>query len=426
MYILNVIKRMILEREFLELAKTVYLKLFKFKWGKDNRKFIKLYASGEWDSAIDLGERIVKNGSKDKDLFQYLGICYIKVHKSFEAEYYMKRSLELRTKKNTEDIVRTIENTIFQDEENVKSKYEYLGGRYNLGVIEHIHTMEMEDKIYLTKIIPNKFPLQSKIHRERFFNQVICKKNSQFQGITPKMISYFQMKREKISVMSFDKINNDKTKGIDIQEIINMSENIIQGIKYEDAIGLLKIVDRGKSVPLSSLMHKLSTHEFIFSFMENNIKSLEGKFNLNKLIDRIKYIIIDLKMYEKINPKEDYVFCHRDLHKNNILYDKEKNQWFIIDWVNYGLGLKGNDVGRFLMSYGFTFKEIEEQYLNHVSNKMNQTMIEKIFFTYDLIILWVGVLNKDNMEEQVNDCISPAVQYMERLTGKKGDANEET
>lgn len=425
MYILSVIKRMIIDREFLELAKKVFLRPFKIEWRKKHRKFNKLYDNSQWDYAIDLGEAIIKTKSKGKDFFQKLAICYIKVHKIHEAEYYMKKSLELRTKRYTEDIIGTIEDSIFGDKQNIRSKYLYLGGRYNLGLIEHRHKVGTEEKIYLTKIIPNKFPVQSKIHREKFFNQTICERFPELQTISPKMINYSQMKREKIYLMSFNKINNDKKKKEDFQEIINISESIIQGIKYDDAMELLKVVDRGKKVPLSALMHKLSTHEFIFSYMKNKIKSIEGDIDLNKLLDRVKYIIIDLKMYKKINPRKHYVFCHRDLHKNNILYDKEKNKYYIIDWVNYGLALEGSDLARCFMSWGFTFKRIEEGYLNNISNRTEDLMIKRMFFTYDLIVLWVGVLNKDNLQEQINNNLSPAIQYMEDLIDNRTKFNKQ-
>lgn len=415
MYILNVIKRMILEKEFSELAKTIYLKLFNFKWRKDHRQFNKLYSSGEWHRAIGLGEKIFKKGSKDKDFFQNLAICYIKVDKNHEAEYYMKKSLELRSEKDTEDIIRTIEKNIFRDEQNIRSKYLYLGGRYNLGLIEHRHRIGVDEKFYLTKIIPNKFSVQSKIHREKFFNQTICERFPELRTITPKMISCSQMDKEEICIMSFDKISNDRMKKIEIHKIITISEDIIQGIKYDDAMGLLNIVDRGKNVPLSSLMHKYSTHEFLFSFMKNKIKDLDENLDLNKLIDRIKYIIIDLKMYKNINPKKHYFFSHRDFHKNNILYDKEDQKYYVIDWVNYGLALKGNDMVRFFMSCGFTFKQIEKEYLNNISGKEEDLIIKKMFFAYDLIILWIGALNKDNQQKQTINCIYPAVQYMEEL-----------
>ena len=102
MYILNVIKRMILEGEFLELTKKVLLRPFKFEWRRNYRRFSRLYDNSQWDDAMVLGELIVQTKSKNKDFFQKLAICYIKVHKNHEAEYYMKKSLELRTRKNTE------------------------------------------------------------------------------------------------------------------------------------------------------------------------------------------------------------------------------------------------------------------------------------------------------------------------------------
>jgi choline/ethanolamine kinase len=53
----------------------------------------------------------------------------------------------------------------------------------------------------------------------------------------------------------------------------------------------------------------------------------------------------------------DQVFCHNDLNANNIFYDEQLNQIFLIDFEFSGYNLKGFDIASYLneMEYDYNY-----------------------------------------------------------------------
>lgn len=177
-------------------------------------------------------------------------------------------------------------------------------------------------------------------------------------------------------------------------------------------VNILKVTDKGKARQLSATMHQRSTHRLYFRKMKNKINTLADNKELKKIVKQVERVILDQKLYKKIKPAEDYIFSHRDFNAENILYNKEEARYYVLDWSSYGLGLKGSDAAKLLASYDLAFTEIEERYLAEVFE--NVTIVDCIFFAYQLIIEWIKKLTGTNMKQQVSQCILPAAQYIEK------------
>ena len=74
--------------------------------------------------------------------------------------------------------------------------------------------------------------------------------------------------------------------------------------------------------------------------------------------------------------------------------------------------MKGSDAAKLLASYDLAFTEIEERYLAVVFE--NVTIVDCIFFAYQLIIEWIKKLTGTNMKQQVSQYILPGAQYIEK------------
>ena len=414
----NSIKKIILEGDLKSLIKEVLFKLSSLECRRRHKAFSECYRTKQWTEAIKLGETIVKISGENEEVFRKLAVSYKEVGNCEYAQYYMEKSLLLRTKNNIEPIINMVEEDIFSPDLDVKSEYEYLGGAFNLGFIKHAYKKENTTYKYLTKIIKDDYPINIQASKERFFYQVLVKDYPSLKAFTIDMINYMKVKKFKLILITFEKLSNDKKQIGDIKKIINIVESLAEKIKYDDLVRILKIADRGRMIPISSSMHRPSTHRFIIKDMRKNAPKVKVKLEIEEIINRIEHIIIDLKLYQEINPKDHYVFCHRDLNAGNIIYDRENDRYNIIDWSTYGLGLRGHDATTFLCDYGLKFIEIRDLYLNNIEDGDMDINLKKIFSTYNLLIIWLHRLDLENSLEQMEKCIEPAVDYMQEMAEK--------
>lgn len=406
MYLLDTIKKIIKDGEYLVLVQELLLKLSALEWRKKHRRFKRLYKNKQWEKAIRAGSQILTLESGSPVLFHHLAYCQKKLHNYQMAEVYMKRSLEERGKVGVKDIIALVEQAAFAGKYNISSQYLYLGGAGNLGFIEHKHIQSGQVNKYLTKIVKKDYPYNHFADKECFFHQHICQEYLACQSLSPKMIHAFELEAERLLFMTFEQVSTDPLDKSQLPVFIQINKNLSGWIPAKEVKAILKETDRGKAVALASIMHKESSHDFILWRMKNKIKKMPNRLDLEQLIERIRHIMIDQQLYDKINAKADYVFCHGDYNKDNVLYDQEEKRYYIIDWSSYGLGLPGHDLAKLFISYDFNFQEAKEYY-------PSQELLFNLFLTYDLLILWIKRLNLDNMEETMKKRLIPGIEYME-------------
>ena len=414
MYLLSTIKKIVLEGKFSSIIKEIILKLSKVEFRKEYRRFYKLYKNKEWSDAIQVGSKIIKKDKENQKLLHKLAICYSKINMNDKGEYYIRRSLNLKTKKSIDYIVNRVEDCMPLDKEKFKSEYAYIGGADNLGFIKHEYREASKTHKYLTKIISTTYPMDYLAYKQQYFHSVICERYPRFKSITAQVINCLYMDKEKLFLISFDEVNNDKKDEDNIYDFINISKSIESSIEYKDVIEILRITDRGKAINLSSLMHKSSTHKIIFKDMKNKIRQMTYKDDLKDFINRVEYSILGLKIYKKIIPKDRYVFCHGDFDKGNVLYNRADNIYKVIDWSSYHLAMRGYDLTKCFWHFKLSFKKIREIYLDSTHNNMDD--LDKIFFAYNFLIICIERLDKDKVDKEINERIMPLTNYVEDLS----------
>lgn len=415
-YLIDTIKKLVGEGELKTIGKELFLKVSNFIWEKKYSPFSEFFINKEWREAIESGELILGRKSLDSQFYQKLSISYGKVHKYDQAEYYMRKSLEMKIEHSIEGIISIVEKNIFLAEKNLISRYINLGGINNLGFIEHELKEKTQKVRFLTKIVSKDYPMNFFGDKEDYFHRVICKKYPRLKSITPEMINSFKLKEDKLSFLTFNKVRDNRIDISNLKDIINTNKTIENSISYSEAREILNITDKGRANSLSSTMHKNSTNKLILNKMRESAGIFKNNFNLDTLINRIEYIIINLKLYKKIIPEKHYVFCHGDLNKKNLLYDEIINKYYIIDWNFYGLALKGYDLSDIFADYGLTFEEIEKNYIEFIFEEEEDAVLNKLFFAYNLLIHWIGKLDENKIEKEINTCILPAIEYMESLS----------
>lgn len=414
MYLFNTIKKITLEGEISSIFKEVFLKISEIRWTRKYKQFNYYYKSKQWQKAIESSELILETEDGDEKLLHRLAICYSKVDRKDKSKIYIAKSLRLRTNHSIDYIVSIVQDSVFKDNENVKSEYTYIGGSDNLGFVKHEYIKDIKKYEYLTKMIPINYPMDHFAYKEEYFYYIICKNHTELKTIAAQAIDCMEMKKERLFLITFIKVNNDEKNKKNLDDIININKNIEASIKYDEIVEILKVTDKGKSRPFSSLMHKSFTHKVIFKRMKDKTSNLNSNYNIEEFIGRIEHIMIGLKMYEHIEPKERYIFCHGDFDENNILYDKQSDTYNVIDWSGYRLGMKGYDLTKYFWSFGLSFKEIREIYLDSTENGIDD--IERIFFAYNFLIISIERLDRNKIDEEITERIIPATEYIENLS----------
>lgn len=411
-YLLGSIRKIMLEGDFLSLYNEFSFKVQTLKWQRKYKEFNDYYQKRQWNEAIVAAKVILKTNNGDEKFYRNLAHTYKKIKKMDEATIAMREAFMLKSTVKKQTLIRKIESASFVNPSRVSSQFVYLGGADNIGFIRHIEVSGTETKKYLTKVIPTDYPLDHFAYKESYLHTKVLKDYPELRHIVPEMVYCMESKQDQLLFLTFQKIANCGINKSNLPEIIQLQKEIANSISYEEVVNILKVTDKGKARQLSATMHQRSTHRLYFRKMKNKINTLADNKELKKIIKQVERVILDQKLYKKIKPAEDYIFSHRDFNAENILYNKEEARYYVLDWSSYGLGLKGSDAAKLLASYDLAFTEIEERYLAEVFE--NVTIVDCIFFAYQLIIEWIKKLTGTNMKQQVSQCILPAAQYIEK------------
>lgn len=87
----------------------------------------------------------------------------------------------------------------------------------------------------------------------------------------------------------------------------------------------------------------------------------------------------------------------------------------VFDWASFTTGPHFVDIARYLSKSLFPYKEVKEIYLNNDKTGRKLTLIEKIFFLYALILLYLLRLKAKDVEKHLSSCILPALKDIEEF-----------
>lgn len=374
-----------------------------------------LFDTEKFEEFIDSSNQLEKKEAVDSRFYQKKAIAYFRLDDKNQANNTMQKSLELFINEQTDYFVNQVEGIIF-DPLSVKSSYGYLGGYNNLGVIIH-DSISNPKSHYITKITKNDPINRHSIKKEIVFNDLIRKGNPFLEKASPAMISSIDYHHKKLKLLTFEKKGQTLIDDfdIDLNVILQLNQLVINSTKYDDTHHLLKHKHLEKFLNPMMKMHEKISHEIIYDQMIKDIRKNNCSDHILSLIDTITALIINSKLYQEIKPAKDYVLCHGDFNPANITYDKNFASYFLIDWENYGFSLKGYDLANYLAMTTLSFSSIKNDVLPLFFPVDDQEIIEKIFFTYQLLIKWVNQLKKETEFDAIKTNILPAVNDLTLL-----------
>ncbi|MFS0861493.1 phosphotransferase [Fredinandcohnia sp. 179-A 10B2 NHS] len=386
---------------------------------KRNKKLNRLLKLKKWEKAVNVAKSLVELHPNNVDYRLKLAKCYQQTENREMAFYTLQRGMGIRI--NLKEIIKMIETDLNSDHP-IASKYQYLGGWQNLGLIEHSQSNNGN------KLITKIASLEASKNELLFYSK-ISRLYSEIQYFLPKIINIRFIEQDRLCLITMEKIS-----GV----IPHIDERIIKDvIKINETISLMTYKDLDKLFEIPTARLEEITPNKMMSFLDNSFFINEENMNRKifksmfehmlkfkysskslMLIKDLESIIVDNQAYHLIKPEHHYSVQHGDFSLGNFLYDKSMDKLFIIDWGHMRVGPRWSDLAGFFGRYKFSFSKVNKLFLIDKNSGGKLDVIEKLFFTYLLIVVWFVVMSREEFEQNINFCLLPALNYLRSLEKK--------
>jgi serine/threonine protein kinase len=389
----------------------------KFIYAKRQEKFNKYYYDkNSLLKAVIIGEKLVKMFPKELYNYQKLARAYWKSKDNTNAIQTLRRGLMINNQCELEEIITKIENSISNNKIFKSNRLIFKGGHQNLGLIEH----KLDNKIWVTKIMPFK---QS---RGEYIIKDLQEKNVRFICITPKILNI--LKVNALCFITMEKGEGEEPKITDAKFIDKAYEidSSITSIKYSDLPELIneqgindKIILKHDSLGRYELLkalnfvHKRSVNMEILALIRKYLMHNNYSVESLKTIESLRELIVESNYSDGIRPEKHFTLQHGDFFEDNMLINHQSGELKVIDWGGIRVGPRWVDLAGFLAKTRQPFLTIQQEFLDH--ERCEYDPIEKIFFIYSLIVLWIVIFTKEEFEGSLQSFYSPAIKYAENI-----------
>jgi serine/threonine protein kinase len=380
---------------------------------KRQEKFYKyFYNPNTQKKAIRLGEKIVKEFPDSELSYQLLARAYWNIKDDGSATLTLRKGIKKKFNLNLDNVISEIEKSVSLPSKNLISHhYSYIGGIQNFGMIEHNY----RDKILLTKIVRKDLAYGDYIIRDLQKDKKILK------SITPEILSILTV--GDLSFITMEKIYGKRPDYTDksiFEKVLDIN-HVITSVKHSELSSLLtpntETMELTSDFGLFKALYSINPKNIeVFLNFSNYLKDKNLSLELTKVINHVNEILIVKEYYKFLNPEIHFSLQHGDLSISNLMLNDNTGELKVIDWGFSKLGPKWVDIAIFLAKTKSPFSEILQKFLGH--NKCDYDLIEKIFFTYTLIITWIAIFEKGEHEYCFKDFCSPALNYIETLIYK--------
>ena len=281
---MNVIKKalsLFYSRELYGLSRRKHL----LHGNRNVRRFYRAFLDNKWDEAIQIGQKLVSHGHRDRTLLPAIAHCFYRAGETQQGEVYVHRYLETVTGKTMTDLISQWRAESGMNRETIRTDYYYAGGSGNLGMLEH---KDMETgKCYLTKIMSDHLLPKTQILREHCFYTQIRPESESLQSCTPGMVGWnvTKYKGETLYYLTVEKIEGRRPEQGDTEEILACFQKI-SGASFPEMNGLLLSSPPGGPLAFR-LMHRAMTHRILFLRMNQRTKRLKSN-PVNEMIRSLR------------------------------------------------------------------------------------------------------------------------------------------
>lgn len=374
-------------------------------------------ALNQWDKARSIAEILINlEPEKGRHYFR-LGRSYSYLKEPEPASYYYKQALEKQAQITIEEIIDLVKKDIKQDKGSLKSKYIFLGGKNNLGAIEHVELNQVNPKAYITKIV------YMKKKREEIFYKNICECFPQLKNITPRILCIRRINN--ISFITMEKINGQEP---EISNFKGTAESIIKNMaSVRHSKQLLDcynppdhslILNKKRSQTMTYFfadIHKLSTNHRLFMLLKKELGTSIYSPGSVILIERLESIVLLIKLYDKIQPERNYAFLHGDLGPHNVILERQTCKPYIVDWNSYTTGPAWFDLASLAARLKIPYQEIDQVLFSDFKKGLEGTAIDKVFFLFAYIVLSFQSLSRRKFDRALKSSFIPALDKLEAL-----------
>jgi thiamine kinase-like enzyme len=393
------------------LKKGLYFTIKKIINIKMQEKFVKYYYNSKTLSkAIQLGERIVKIYPENFYNYQQLARAYWRNKDDDKAVNTLIRGIKGKYNIDLGELLYKIEQSIPNQSKLISNKFTFKGGHQNFGLIEHTY----ENRTLLTKIQPLI------LSNGEFIIKEVQEKNTSFNKITPSIINIFTI--NDLCFITMEKVYGEKPHTIDpniIEKIYEINKittcvnnfDFTKLLKEHNVKSKLEFINRHELFKAFYLINQYNKDIF-WSFSQFLIKNNYPLKSVNK-INYLNHIIVSKKYYKHLQYNNHFTLQHGDFFQSNMLMNYQTDELKVIDWGGMRIGPRWVDLAVFLAVSKQPFNLILNSFLEHQS--CDYEPVEKLFFIYTLIVIWLVICNEEYTENYDKAFCSPALKYIEKL-----------
>src|SRR5699024_5771756 len=338
-----------------------------------------------------------------------------------EAKNIYKKGIECRHNCSIVEVINKIQCGITNDPTEIKTEYVLSGGRNNYGAFIHI----IGEKKFFTKI--TNFDTRDAKREEAFYKDISIKYPA-LRELVPKFVDTKVI--DNVLYLTSEMIEETPISSEQLLDVINAIQRI-STIKRSEIVEkhpnpnyLFQMKNRAISIVIFfTKIHERSYNEQLFNLLYKLLNQNNYPKSVMHIINRLESLIMDNKLYALINPEEHYSLLHGDLIKPNIKSDGNEKNIKVFDWATFTTGPHFIDIARYLSDLLIPYSDVKELYLSNPETGGKLGLVERIFFHYSLILLYIFRLKEKKVDKRLPDCIEPCFLELKSLVDKL-DMNE--
>ncbi len=375
------------------------------------KELIKLYqAKKEHSNANAMAKLLVKVDPTCAESYFVLGTTYASIKKKKKAKLNYLTGLEYKHDMQMKDIIKRIQSKFVNVNDNVSSEYNFVSGRSNYGSITH----KFKKEKYFTKI--SNFSTLAK--REELFYSQICGDFPYLKKYTPNFVDSLVL--DNLSYLTIGYIESKPSNIENLKAVLQISQKI-SSISYQEIVDKYPNPNysfqlKNKPNPMViffTQIHKKEINERLFDSLYKVMKENNYPKSLNKVINKLESLIMENYLYNFIDPQEHYSLLHGDFNSSNIRVSEEDQSIKVIDWETFKIGPHFLDIARYMSGVLLPYNDVKSIYLQDEKINNNLSLIEKIFFLYSIILLYILTIGANNIEKNIDKYITPALSDLE-------------
>lgn len=377
------------------------------------KELFHLFSSiNEKDNAKTVAQSLVDLNPEKSSNYFLLGKAYAALNRTEEAKINYITGLEHKHGLAIEVLIEKIQDGFADTPEEVSSEYIFISGRSNYGSFIHNY----KGKKYLTKISDNS--IRGK--REDTFYKALCEDFPVLKEHVPAYMDSIVI--DNILYLTLEMIENVPVISEHITDVLAASQKI-SSIPYEDLVTKYPNLNysfqmKNKPNPMTvffTQIHQRYYNERLIAQLYKLMKQNNYPDSARSVVQSLESFIVNNELYLFLKPELHYSLVHGDYNQSNSKIATEDQKVKVFDWETFKIGPHFMDIARYLSGAHIPYSDVKEIYLDNDCFDQKLSSIEKIFFLYALILLYMLTFREKKIGNKLDVYITPALNDLESL-----------